>query len=97
MAEILCANHFAPFVDKPFQAAGHPQVLILVRLETREPAGWEAAPRKPFSLILRGPPDEIVPEGLHRFTVDGHWEFDLYLVPIQTVSHTHQNYQIVFN
>lgn len=97
MAEILCAEDFAPFVGKLFQPFGHPQALILVKLETPEPAGWAAAPRKPFSLILRGPCDNVVPEGFYRFTADSQRDFELYLVPIQTASCEYQDYQIAFN
>lgn len=97
MAETLSADDFAPFVGKTFQAAGYPQLLTLVTLDSTVPPGWEAAPRKPFTLILRGPCDTIVPEGLHRITAAGQREFELYMMPIQTASREHQDYQIVFN
>jgi len=97
MAETFCAEDFAPFVGKTFQAAGHPQLLTLVTLETREPAGWAATPRKPFSLILRGPYGDVVPEGFYRFTADRQRDFELYMIPIQTASREYQEYQIVFN
>jgi hypothetical protein len=97
MAEALRAEDFAPFVGKIFQPMGRPQPLTLVQLDTQERAGWEATLRQPFCLILRGPPGDVVPEGLYRFSPDGQREFELYLVPIQTVSRAHQDYQIVFN
>jgi hypothetical protein len=97
MAETLRADDFAPFVGKTFQPHGIPHALTLVKVETHDYAGWEAAPHKPFSLLLQGPPREVVPEGLYRFIVDGEREFELYLVPIHTVSRDHQDYQIVFN
>lgn len=93
----LTADDFAPFIGKLFQAEGYPQQLTLVRLDTRVPPNWEAMPRKPFSLLLRGPAGPVVPEGLHRITVDGTCRFDLYLVPIQTSAPDCQDYQIVFN
>ena len=96
MAEALCAEDFAPFVGKTFAAAGHPQPLTLVTLDTRS-TGGASAEHIPFSLILRGPPGAVVPEGLHRFTADGRQDFELYMIPIQTASREHQDYQIVFN
>ena len=97
MAEELCADDFAPFIGKAFQPAGHPQSLTLVTLDTPQYAGWDSASRKPFSLILRGPSGNVVPEGFYRFTADGQRDFELYLVPIQTASREHQDYQIAFN
>jgi hypothetical protein len=96
MTETPCAEDFAPFVGKTFQAAGHPQLLMLVTLDTHAAGGADPG-RKPFSLILRGPPGAVVPEGFYRFTADGRQDFELYMMPIQTTSREHQDYQIVFN
>lgn len=96
MPETLNAEDFAPFVGKTFQAEGHPQSLTLVTLHTPT-AGGAGTGRAPFSLILRGPPGAIVPEGFYRFTADGRQDFELYMMPIQTASREHQDYQIVFN
>jgi hypothetical protein len=96
MAEILCADHFAPFVGKTFQAEGHPQLLTLVTLD-RHGAGGTSGGREPFSLILCGPAGDVVPEGFYRFIADGRQEFELYMMPIQTASRERQDYQIVFN
>ncbi len=96
MAEMLCAEDFAPFVGKTFRADGHAQALTLVTLETPDVAGWPTA-RKPFSLILRGPHGDVVPEGLYRFTADNQRTFELYMNPIRTVSREYQEYQIAFN
>lgn len=92
----LCAEDFAPLVGRTFQPAGQPQALTLVSLDTRQRAGWEAAPRQAFSLMLQGPPGNVVPEGLYQFTVDGTQTFELYLVPVQTAARDRQDYQIVF-
>jgi hypothetical protein len=97
MTESLCAGDFVPLVGKAFQPDSHPQSLTLVKVDTPTFAGWESAPRQPFSLLLRGPRDVLVPEGLYRFTVDGAQAFELYLVPVQTHSRAYQDYQIAFN
>ncbi|HEY1935559.1 MAG TPA: hypothetical protein VGG99_26425 [Acetobacteraceae bacterium] len=96
MAEILCAEDFAPFVGKTFQAEGHPHLLTLVTLHTRT-AGGAGTGRASFSLILRGPRGAIVPEGFYRFLADGRQDFELYMIPVQTALPEHQDYQIVFN
>lgn len=97
MAEDPRPEDFAPFVGKPFQPLGVTQPLVLVTMETHEHAGLEAARREPFSLILRGPPKDVIAEGLYRFSVEGERTFELYLVPVHTVSRDHQDYQIAFN
>ena len=71
------------------------QELTLIAVEDRNTAG--AAPRAAFSLLLRGPPAPIAPEGMHRLTFEDGASFDLYLIPIHTPSRDHQDYQIVFN
>lgn len=97
MSDMLSADDFVPFVGKTFQMAGHPQSLTLHTVDSMKQPNWPATLRKPFSLILRGPYGHVVPEGMHRVTVDGRREFDLYIIPIQTASRDYQEYQIVFN
>jgi hypothetical protein len=97
MTDIPTADDFMSLIGKAFQAEGHTQTLVLTSVDTRVPPGWQAAPRKPFSLLLRGPAGEVVPEGFYRFVADGARDFELYLVPIQTHSREYQDYQIVFN
>ena len=53
--------------------------------------------RQPFTLILRGPPDDVLPEGLYDVAVEDGPEFALYIIPIQTMSRDRQDYQVVFN
>jgi hypothetical protein len=93
----LTADDFEPFVGQTFQPHGNPRSLTLVTVDTRQRPGWEGAPRKPFTLMLRGPSGDVVPEGFYRFTAGGQRDFELYLVPVQTFSREYQDYQIVFN
>ena len=93
----LTAETFAPFVGKTFQAGPEAPTLTLVKVDTSQHPSWEDAPRLPFSLLLRGARDAVLPEGLHEFTVDGSHRFDLYIMPVHTSARTHQDYQIVFN
>ena len=55
------------------------------------------ATQAPFSLLLRGAPTPIVPEGMHRLTFADGASFELYLIPIHTPARGQQDYQIVFN
>ena len=94
MAATLTAELFTPHIGN---AASLPdgRELTLTAIDQR---GSQAsgAPRA-FTLLLRGAPESIVPEGLHRLTFDGGEGFDLYLIPIHTRSRDHQDYQIIFN
>ena len=93
----LTAETFMPFIGKSFQAGSEAPTLTLVKVDTTAHAGWEDAPHQPFSLLLRGVRDLILPEGLYEFTVDDSHRFDLYIMPVHTAARTHQDYQIVFN
>jgi hypothetical protein len=97
MAEQLTSEHFLPHVDKTFRVAGGRHALTLTTVDTSRMAGWEAAPRPPFNLIFRGPPGDVLAEGLHTLEVEGGPSFRLYVMPIHTPDRTRQDYQSVFN
>lgn len=93
----LTAEDFAPSLGKMFRPAGSDLELTLATLDQREHPGWEAAARKPFALILRGPAAPILPEGFHRIAIESGPTLVLYVIPIFTAGRDHQDYQIVFN
>jgi hypothetical protein len=93
----LVADDFVLFVGKVFHPAGSDLDLALATIDKREFPGWETAARKPFSLILRGPRDPVLPEGLHRMSIADGPVLTLYVIPILTAARDHQDYQIVFN
>ena len=93
----LTAETFTPFIGKSFQAGPEAPTLTLVEVDATQRLGWEHAPRQPFSLILRGARDTVLPEGTYEFTVDGRHRFELHVAPVHTPMQTHQDYQIVFN
>jgi hypothetical protein len=97
MPELLTAEHFLPYVDKTFRVAGGRHALTLTTVDTSRPAGWEVAARPPFNLIFRGPPGDVLAEGLHTLEVEGGPSFQLYVMPIHTPDRTRQDYQSVFN
>lgn len=93
----LAADDFAPFVGKAFRPEGADLELILTAIDRSTHLGWEKAPRQPFLLLLRGPRDRILPEGLYRLSIEGGLALPLYVIPILTAARDHQDYQIVFN
>jgi len=96
MTDEPSAASFMPHIGKTVSLAdGH--TLILVAVDQRIGHAPEAAMRAPFSLKLRGSPAPIVPEGMHRLVFEDGTGFELYLIPVHTLSRDHQDYQIVFN
>ena len=94
MNEAPGAETFRPHIGEAITVAGEHQ-LTLVSLEERKMTHSEATGA--FTVILRGAPAPIVPEGVHRLTFKDGAGFDLYLMPIHTPSRQHQDYQIAFN
>jgi hypothetical protein len=92
----ISAETFTPHVGAAVSLLDGP-TLKLVAVD--QPSSRAPRPAQPaaFSLILRGAPAPIVPEGMHRVVLEGGASFDLYLIPIHTSSRDHQDYQIVFN
>jgi hypothetical protein len=95
MTDVVSADIFAPHIGKAVLLPDG-QRLTLAAIDQRGPQA-RGAPRAAFTLILHGAPAPIVPEGLHRLTLEGGASFDLYLIPIHTPSRDRQDYQIVFN
>jgi Domain of unknown function (DUF6916) len=92
MAEVISADIFTPHIGKAVLLPdGHPLTLVAVDQRGSD------LPRAAFSLILRGAAAPIVPEGMHRLTLEDGASFELYLIPIHTPSRDRQDYQIVFN
>jgi hypothetical protein len=95
MAEVVSADMFRPHIGEAvLLPGGHKLTLVSVDEHSAKVSG---GPRAPFSLILRGVAQPIVPEGLHRLTLEDGPSFELYLIPIHTPSRDRQDYQIVFN
>jgi hypothetical protein len=97
MGEQLKAENFMPHVDKAFHVVGGRHALTLTAVEAVRMPGWEAPPRAPFNLIFRGPPGDVLAEGLYTLEVEGGPSFQLYVIPIHTPDRTRQDYQSVFN
>jgi hypothetical protein len=99
MPDLLTPEHFAPHVDKVFRVQGSSHALTLARVERRRREEWEleVGERDPFNLIFRGPPGDVLREGLYTLDVEGGPSFELYVIPIHTPARDRQNYQAAFN
>jgi hypothetical protein len=97
MSRVLTARDFIPHLGKTVTPKGQHRVLTLVSVDTIAPPGGGRMPREPFTLILRGPPGDVLPEGLHDVAVEGGPDRMLYIIPIHTVARDRQDYQVVFN
>lgn len=97
MSDRPTANVFAPHVGKEFRPRGLTHALTLVTVDTRQPPGWETAPSPTFSLLLRGPRGDVLPEGHYAFAIEGGHDAAFYIMPVYTPARTHQDYQAVFN
>jgi hypothetical protein len=95
MIELLTAEHFRPHVDKVFRVQGDGHAFTLTEVTTA--ASVEGISRQPFSLVFRGPPDNVLPEGFYRLEVDDGPSFELYVMPIHTPAQDRQDYQAAFN
>jgi Domain of unknown function (DUF6916) len=93
----LTADDFVGYVGKTFRPAETNLDLALARIDKPTFPGWDGALRQPFSLILRGPPSPILPEGARRVAIEDGPCLTLYIIPIFTAAHEHQDYQVVFN
>jgi hypothetical protein len=97
MSETLTREDFDPHVNKTFRVRDGHHALTLVRIEARKMEEWEGQIRPPFNLIFRGPPDDVLAEGMYLLDVEGGPSFELYVIPIHTAARDRQDYQSSFN
>jgi hypothetical protein len=96
MTEPLKAEDFLPHVNKTFAVKGGRHALILTHVDQAR-LGDRGNFREPFIVIFRGPPDDILPEGLYTLDVESGPSFELYVMPIHTPARDRQDYQSSFN
>ncbi len=96
MTAAMTSEMFAPHVGKAVSLSnGHQLTLVAVEVPKSPRAD---APRPPgFTLVLRGAPSPIAPEGMYALALEDGASFDLYMIPVHTPSPDHQDYQVVFN
>jgi uncharacterized protein DUF6916 len=97
VSKVLTLDDFAQHVGKALRLEGyvHPLFLTAIdqRLEWKPPAGM----RTPFTLVLRGPREHRLSEGLRRCQIEGGPHCDLYIIPTHSPGTDHQLYHVVFN
>ena len=93
----LAAADFTPYLGKSLRIEGCGVELVLAAVDETAYRGWERAARPPFALILRGPPEPVLPEGLYRMAIEDSPVLPLYVIPVVTAARSHQDYQVVFN
>jgi hypothetical protein len=101
MSRVPTVEDFVAHVGTTVTPEGQHRVLTLVSVNPAAPSGQAGPPRESLSLILRGPPDDVLPEGMYDFAFgdgpDAAEGFALYIAPIHTPARDRQDYQIVFN
>ena len=95
MTEVLTPDHFRPHIDKLFRVQGGRHELTLTEVDAPEQKAGGF--RQAFNVIFKGPPNDVLHEGLYTLSVDGGPSFELYLMPIHTPARGHQDYQAPFN
>jgi hypothetical protein len=95
MSDGLTADDFTPYIGQQFAPRGQHRTLTLVAIDRHAVTG--NLPRAPFTLLFRGPPGDILPDGTYDVAVQGGPAFTIFISPIQTFSRDHQDYQAVFN
>lgn len=96
---LLTAEHFRPHVGKVFRVQGGEHALTLdeVQMHPLSQAQAKVLSRQPFTLIFKGPPGNVLPEGMYTLDVDGGASFELYVMPVHTPAPDRQHYQAAFN
>ena len=98
MTDVLRAEHFKSFEGRHFETEGGPEPFTLVEVSMAPAnAGLPDEERPPFTLIFRGPPSPVLPEGTRTFRVEGGTSFTFHAMPIHTPARDRQDYQAVFN
>ena len=97
--ELLTPEHFLPHVNKTVRVSDWRHTLTIARIDMRKLEEWETevVQRQPFIVIFRGPPGDVLPEGMRELQIEDGPSFTLYVIPVQTLQRDRQNYQCVFN
>lgn len=99
MTASYARDDFSPHVDKVFRVRGGHHALTLTHIDGLSGENHKLPPgfREPFNLIFRGPPGDLLKEGMYTMEVEGGVAFDLYMIPIYTPFPGRQDYQAAFN
>jgi hypothetical protein len=89
MLEQFTIDTFAPLVGQMFRLhleGREPLEAVLEKVTEIPVSGWRpddaAGHRQPFSLLLLGPPQFVLPQAIYRFEHDELGAFEIFIVPI---------------
>ena len=97
MDEPLTLEFFTPYVGQRCEMEGYSVPLVLASATPHPRSAAPGSVRVPFSLIFEGPPNEVVPQGLHRVAIQDGPVVEIYVLPIHTIGRDRQDYQATFN
>ncbi len=99
MLERLEPEDILPHVNKTVRIDGFPHALTIVEVTVRQQGAAEIALKlpRPFTVIFRGAPGDVLAEGLHTLNVEDGPTFTMHVIPIHTPQRDRQDYQAIFN
>jgi hypothetical protein len=95
MLDALHKSSFDPHLNDRFTIHSEEAGAIEVKLVEIEEKSNEKV--ECFSLLFRGPLDNILPQKIHRLKHHKLGEMELFVVPITYPKHDGMYYQVVFN
>ncbi len=94
MADEMTAETFQPLLGRTFKVRGGRHAFALAEVDVGDEQ--PGLVRRPFTLIFRGEPHDVLAEGMYALDAEGGDGFELYLMPIHTPAQGRQDYQAVF-
>ena len=88
MLDKLTSADFSPYLNQKFRLSGdlsEPLEVELIEvsdLSTKQSTSNYEAKRQPFSIVLVGPEEPVLPQGIYKVEHDNFEPLDLFLVPI---------------
>ncbi|MCB2154819.1 hypothetical protein KQI84_08015 [bacterium] len=98
MLESMTLDDFLPHVGEALEIQVSAELALPVQLKSVDVLGREPAEgkRRPFSVIISGPREPILPQGIYTLRHEKLGELELFIVPIGNDSDG-TRYEIVFN
>lgn len=88
-----------PHVKKAVRIEGFPHALTIEEVIMRQQGETEIEMKlpRPFTVIFRGPPGDVLVEGAHALDIEDGPTVVMHVMPIHTPQRDRQLYQSVFN
>jgi hypothetical protein len=95
MSNVLEKEMFTPFLNGKFEV--FPVGMDKVELELIKISEKSSEFSEGFSLLFRGPKDNVFPHNTHRMKHPGIGEFDLFIGPVMYPKTDGVYYEVIFN